>query len=69
MSATNAQAFFEAKYPKSHSLPKTSIIDIMEDYWQYKKIMYEKAKKNFNSEQWQSQHNMEEIRKRFKKDE
>lgn len=64
----NASDYLQAKFPHSHTLPHTAILDLMEGYWQHRKELYEKAKKEFNSEAWLSQHNIEQLRKQIKKD-
>jgi hypothetical protein len=61
-----AQSYLNDKFPMQHTFPKSQVIQMMEDFWSKKKDLYEKAKKEFNSESWQAQHNLEEMRKRFK---
>ena len=63
----NAQILFDECYPHSHTLPKSEIIAFAEKYHEKRKEAYQKAKENFQSEQFISQHNFEEVRKRLNK--
>lgn len=61
-----AVQFFEEKHGvHCHTLPKQSIIDLMEAYY-IKKTNFEKARDKFNSERFVNQINFEEQRKRLK---
>jgi adenylate kinase family enzyme len=65
MTATD---YLKTKWPHSHTLPHTAIIDLMEGYWQHRKELYEKARDSFNSEKWVAEHNIETLRQKFKND-
>lgn len=61
-----ATEYLKTKYPHQHTFPFSQVAEELELFWKLKKDAYEKARKEFNSEQWQANHNIEEIRKRLK---
>lgn len=62
-----ATDLYDSEYPMSHTLPRTAIIDLMVKF-HIKMMEHEKKLEKFNSEQFIGQHNLTEIRKRFKED-
>jgi len=65
---TTANDYFNERFPHSHTLPKQSIIELMEGYFQHRKDLYNKARDSFNAEQFIANLNFDEIRKRLKND-
>lgn len=63
----DAKAFLIQKHGEHcHSLPVTSIIDLMNNFADHKYHEFEKKKEKFNSEMFIAHHNFEQIRNKLK---
>lgn len=60
----SAIQFFESKYPHSHTLPKTSILELMEQYAELRHQEYLRKKETFNTEMFMAKQKLDQYRKK-----
>ncbi len=65
---TTAATYFRLRHGNDQFLSQDAILKLMDDYAYEKWLEWKNSMEQFNSEQFLSQHNLEQIRKQFKKD-